>query len=64
VIGHIKAKWKNLRNPDHPSPGIPYYLVCDECGKAVRHDERWRSGVSMPDTPTRTLCDSCEEVEQ
>ena len=58
MIAELKVKALNLMS-ERPSAGLPKYRVCDECGKPAEFGKRWRSGVSMPDTKTKTLCDSC-----
>ena len=60
ILGKVNAWIGNKLNPEWPTSNTPAYRVCDSCGQAVKFGERWRVGVSMPDTPTKTLCDDCE----
>lgn len=62
MFGGLRAKVLNYF-AERPSQGIPKYRKCCECGGLAEFGERWRTGVSMPNTPTKTICDNCFEGE-
>ena len=59
MIDSLRVKILNFVSDPVQGMNVPRFRKCDECGKPAEFGERWRSGVSMPDTPTRTLCDGC-----
>lgn len=59
MIATVRVKILNLVSDPVSEADVPRYKVCDECGKPAEFGKRWRSGVSMPDTETQTLCERC-----